>query len=447
MAMSLRSLLLAAALSGAACLATLLAASTASTASTESDAVDAATGSASRWSPGQLRAIDSLRLSRLPSRPIDPSNRWMQDRRAAELGHRLFFDRALSRNGEVACTTCHNPQRAFTDGRARSRGLGTTRRGAPSLIGAAYQAWQYWDGRRDSLWSQALTPIEHPDEMGMPRVDFVRRVLEQPELAGSYAVLFGGRPDLSDGRRFPAGASPLGNSTQRRAWQGMEPQDRTTIDRAFSNLGKALAAYEALLRPGPSRFDRYADAVVAGESSELLDAEELNGLELFIGSRAQCLRCHNGPLFSNGGFHGIGLPFDRRQGADWGRAAAITEVDADPFNCAGPYSDAQPASCHDLRFMRREGETLRAAFKVPTLRNVARTAPYMHSGLFESLEQVVAHYSRPPLAGPGHQELVALNLTEVEQRRLVAFLRTLDAPVDASERWLAPPAPPSATEP
>ena len=88
-------------------------------------------------------------------------------RRRPSLVADLFFDARLSASGKIACSTCHRPELYFTDGRARAQGLGATRRSAPSIVGAAYSPWQFWDGRKDSLWSQALEPIEHLDEQGV----------------------------------------------------------------------------------------------------------------------------------------------------------------------------------------------------------------------------------------------------------------------------------------
>lgn len=390
------------------------------------------------WSDEELRTLRSLWVGSLGSPPHDPSNKYAGDPRAASLGHRLFFDKRLSRNGRISCATCHDPQRHFTDGLPRSTGLGQTRRGAPTLIGVAHSPWFYWDGRRDSQWSQALAPLEAVVEMGGTRLEQVRLISSDRSYRESYEAIFGELPDLSDKRRFPKRASPVGDGEARKAWERMAEEDRTEVNRAFSNLGKAIAAYERKLVPGPSRFDRYVEHLLDGTPEESpLTAEEVAGLRLFMTHESQCLRCHNGPLLTNHGFHNIGVPQDDDD-ADYGRLPAIAEVLEHEFNCLGPYSDAQERQCLELNFIKKEGEELPGAFKVPTLRNVAETAPYLHSGQFESLRDLLEHYSEPK-PGIGHLELAPMHFSDEEMARLELFLGTLTSEVAADPTWLAPP--------
>jgi cytochrome c peroxidase len=362
------------------------------------------------WTAAERERLRSLSLLPVPpAPPPSPSNAWADDPRAAALGRELFFDVRLSVNGDVACATCHQPQHAFADTLPRSLGVGETRRNAPTVLGAAFQRWLYWDGRRDSLWAQALTPIEHPHEQGLARVAAVGVVAGDPALARLYEAVFDERLPavLDDSQRFPPDATPAGDEAARLAWQGMDAADRTAIDRAFARIGKAIAAYERTLLPAPSRFDHFVAAVLAGDeaaAAATLDARERAGLRLFIGERAQCTRCHNGPMLSNGGFHNIGLTRSDVPDPDLGRARAVAEVQHDPFNCLGPQSDAPATSCIELRFMKTRGAELLGAFRVPSLRNVARTAPYMHDGRFATLEAVLAHYMAAPAQGiVGHQ--------------------------------------------
>ena len=139
-----------------------------------------------------------------------------------------------------------------------------------------------------------------------------------------------------------------------------------------------------------------------------------------------CVTCHNGPLFSNGGFANTGVAARAGHDADPGRSAGVGKAVADPFNCTGPYSDASPDSCDELEFTVRESPELEGAFKVPTLRGVAQRAPYMHAGQLGTLEAVLDHYNRAPSAATGHTELKPLNLNPMERRQIIAFLRTLD---------------------
>ena len=371
------------------------------------------------WSDAELRTLRSLWIGSLGSPPPDPSNRHADDPEAAALGHRLFFETGLSRNGKISCATCHDPAKHFTDGRARSKALGRTRRGAPTLIGTAYSPWFYWDGRRDSQWSQALAPLEAPEEMGGSRLDQVRFVANDPSYRESYEAVFGTLPRLDD----PPG-----------------------VDRAFANLGKAIAAYERKLIPGPARFDRYVEQLTRGETEPLpLNGEEIAGLRLFLSSESQCLRCHNGPLFTNHGFHNVGSP-QAGGDRDFGRLPAIREVLEQEFNCLGEHSDARAEQCIELNFVKREGEELPGAFKVPTLRNVAETAPYFHAGQFGNLRSLLKHYSEPR-AGIGHLEIAPMNFTGKEIGQLESFLGTLTSAVEADPRWLSPPVASAAEQP
>jgi cytochrome c peroxidase len=153
-------------------------------------------------------------------------------------------------------------------------------------------------------------------------------------------------------------------------------------------------------------------------------------LRLFIGA-GNCLQCHHGPLLANHDFHATGTPLSNGVFADPGRSEGIPQVLEDPFNCLGPYSDAAPEDCGELRFMAPSGPEHVGAFKTPTLRNVADTAPYMHAGQLETLEDVMAHYNEAPTGPHDHTDLFALNLSDAELRQLVAFLRTLSGPVEA----------------
>lgn len=384
------------------------------------------------WSEADRVVLRSLSLlPEPPPLPPSPSNAWADDARAAAFGEALFFDQRLSAEGDVACATCHQPRHAFADTLARSLGRGETRRNAPTVLGAAHQRWLYWDGRRDSLWAQALTPIEHPQEQGLDRLAVVRLLARDSTYRARYAALFGeSLPPVDDAARFPAHATPLGDAAARQAWAAMAPADRNRIDAAFARVGKVLAAFERTLLPAPSRFDRFVAALLAGDAEtadDWLDGTEQRGLKLFIGERAQCTRCHNGPMLSNGGFHNIGLIAVDDAPRDAGRAEGVARVRADPFNCAGPWSDAGPGQCPELQFMRARGVELLGAFRVPTLRNVARTAPYMHDGRFATLAQVLAHYVAAPAQGIlGHQELEPLALSPGELDALAAFLRALN---------------------
>jgi cytochrome c peroxidase len=397
-----------------------------------------------RWSTDELARLGSLRIKSSLRVGPDPSNKVVTDSAAAEFGQRIFFDTRLSRTDDISCESCHHPGELFSDGQARSNTLGVTKRHAPSLVGASFSEWFYWDGSRDSQWAQALTPIERQNEMSFTRIEAARLIAEDKAYSATYSEIFGESPDLSDRSRFPGRASPVGSEQDRLAWEAMTPEDRDIVNRIFSNLGKALAAYERKLIPGPSRFDRYVEGVEKETGKEPLELsdKELTGLRLFISDRVQCMRCHNGPMFSNYDFHNTGVPQADFNDPDLGRVKGVEEALEDEFNCLGPYSDAVPEQCVELNFVKQTGEELMGAFKVPSLRNVAETAPYMHAGQYKTLGEVLSHYSRPPAQNIGHLELSTLNLTDDEIEALDAFLGTLTSEIAADPGWLSPLAAP-----
>jgi cytochrome c peroxidase len=375
----------------------------------------------SSWSAAESALIGSLSLSELPELPDDPSNRVADDPAAAALGKLLFFDTRLSTNGRVSCASCHLPERQFQDDLALARGVGETPRRTMPIAGTAYSPWLFWDGRKDSLWSQALGPLESAVEHGTDRTHVSLVVAAEYEEA--YESIFGPLPNLSD---LPAHAAPAGPADAVKAWGTLDERRQDAINRIFANVGKAIAAFERTIMPGPTRFDAYADALANGTSTEgLLSEQELLGLQLFIG-KASCINCHNGPLLTDNHFHNTGVPAVTELPPDLGRAAAVQQLAADPFNCLGPYSDAGPADCAELKYMTTEGEELLRAFKAPSLRGVAQRPPYMHAGQLESLTDVLDHYNRAPTAPAGHSELEPLSMTPTDLAALEAFLRTLD---------------------
>lgn len=390
-------------------------------------AADAAFVIEPRYGTEEAAQIRSLWLGKLGPPPADPSNRVADDPRAAALGRQLFFDPRLSADGKVACASCHRPEHGFSDPLPLSRGIGTTDRSSMTLIGAAWQNWFFWDGRKDSLWSQALAPLEAANEHGLDRVAAVRVVTQHHRQA--YEQIFGKLPDL---RRLPAHASPLGNPRERRAWNALPPPTRNDVTRAFANLGKSIAAWERTLSLTPSRFDRYAEALARADTAAMrasLSPDEVAGMRLFIGP-ARCIHCHNGPLFSNGEFHATGVRYSE-QPQDAGRAGSLQAVRKDEFNCLGAYSDAQPEACAALRFLPQHWPGKPGAFKVPTLRNVSRTAPYMRTGEMGSLRAVLDHYnagSRIAFASE-RTDIFPLNLSPRELNQIVAFLGALESPV------------------
>ncbi|HEU5012986.1 MAG TPA: cytochrome c peroxidase [Roseiflexaceae bacterium] len=386
----------------------------------------------SEWSQDEITTLRGLWIGSLPTLAPDPSNRVGDDPRAAAFGQKLFFDTRLSSNGQVACATCHLPSKEFQDGKPLGQGVGTTTRRTMPIAGTAYSPWLFWDGRKDSQWAQALGPLESPVEHGGSRTQYAHLIDQQ--YRAEYQAIFGPLPDLSDATRFPAQAGPVADRSAHAAWDGMAPADQDAVTRIYANMGKAIAAYERTIMPSPSRFDRYVEALLKSDMPAMraaLSPDEVAGLRLFVG-KAQCINCHNGPLFTNNDFHNTGVPAAPGLSEDTGRAQGVRQVLADEFNCLSQYSDAAPEDCGELRFAKSDDHALERQFKPPSLRNVAERAPYMHAGQFASLREVLEHYNRAPAAPTGHSELKPLNLSEQELGQLEAFLRSLSAEAQAA---------------
>jgi cytochrome c peroxidase len=182
--------------------------------------------------------------------------------------------------------------------------------------------------------------------------------------------------------------------------------------------------------PTSSRFDHYVAAVSAADvvrQRELFDDDEIRGLRLFIGP-ANCMQCHNGPLFTNHEFHNTGVISFPGEVPDTGRIKGVQEVLAQEFNCRSRFSDAAESDCRELDFART-GIELIGAVKTPSLRNLENTAPYMHKGQLATLADVLRHYNEAPDAMIGHNEAEPLNLSQRELQELEAFLKTLASPV------------------
>jgi len=418
--------------------------------------VQAANDDLWRFTDTDKEFLGKFSISNLPDLPAAPDNRVADSLAAAKLGHQLFFDARFSSNGSVSCASCHQPEKYFSDGLPVSLGLGKTRRNSPSIAGAIYGAWFYWDGRKDSLWSQALTPFEHQNEQNFTRLEVALTVLTH--YADSWVEVFGASPDPADLRSrlagLPVPASPLGNEQARKNWSTIPAEVQQIINRVFSNTGKALMAYERKLTLSASRFDRFIDALVhqnadATELKTHLSEDEVSGMRLFMGT-GNCSSCHNGPLFSNQEFHNIGAPEANQNDVDLGRYDAIDQLLTDEFTCLSEWSDAEPESCEEMNYLKRTGPELVGAFKTPSLRNIAETAPYMQQGQFQTLEDVVEHYNKPTPPfydrkqhpNRPHFDILPLNLNELQRAQLTAFLGTLTSELkDLDQRWWSAPTP------
>lgn len=388
-----------------------------------------------RWSAQEVATIASMRLKEAGDRPVDASNAYEQRVEAAVFGRALFNDTRLSRNGQVACASCHSAGGQFEDGRRFGKGIGTGKRRTMTVMGAAHSPFLFWDGRKDSAWSQALGPLEDPVEHGGNRVRLVKLVLAH--YSSPYQAVFGAAPELGP---LPDDASPNGTEAERAAWASLAPAARDAVNRVFANMGKAIAAYERQVSFGESRFDQYAQATVSrdGRGQEALTSQEVRGLRVFL-AKGQCVTCHNGPLLTDHAFHNTGVPPLDPGNPDRGRADGLKKLLQDEFNCLGRYSDAKPGQCGELQFLSTNDASQLGAFRTPSLRNVAARAPYMHAGQFASLDLVLLHYATSPKAVLGHSELTqpgerhaerqAIRLSADDIKDLAAFLGTLTGPV------------------
>lgn len=348
------------------------------------------------WTDEGVAILRSLWLESLLDLPPDPTNTVADDPAAAEFGRALFFDTRFSLNGKISCATCHQPERHFTDGLPKGVAIGISKRNTPSIVGTAYSPWLYWDGRRDSQWSQALSPIEDPNEHASNRLSVIAIVVEDKKYWRMYKSLFG---------------------------------EAAGVDTMYSNIGKAIAAFERTIMPTTSRFDQYVAAVIDGDKEQqaiLFTEDEIRGLRLFIGE-ANCTQCHNGPLLTNNEFHNTGLVNFEGEVPDKGRVVGVREVLQHPFSCPGKHNDDARKECSELAFART-GPELIGAFRTPSLRNLENTSPYGHKGQVATLADMLAHYNAAPDAMIGHNEAKPLGLSTRELAQLEAFLLTLAAP-------------------
>ena len=349
----------------------------------------AAEEEASPFSESEIRAILAHGPWPLPARN-DPSNRVSGKRDAIVFGELLFFEPRLSATGSFSCSTCHVPERNWTDNQTRGAAAAEVERNTPTLMNIRLGRWYGWDGASDSLWSQSIRPILDARELGAsPRhvADLVRR---DEQLACRYRKTFGSAPSASD-------------------------DERVLVD-----VAKALAAFEETLDSPMTPFDQFRNALERGERIRPWRYSEAaqRGLKIFIG-KGGCDRCHSGPNFSDGEFHANGFAALGKR-PDPGRMEGVKRLRETRFNLLGPYNDDPARSTADgtRGVLKQAGAP--DAFKVPTLRHMLLTPPYGHHGEIERLADVVRHYSET-----GGPEVKPLRLTPAEQTDLVVFLESL----------------------
>ena len=308
-----------------------------------------------------------------------------------ELGRQLYFDPRLSRDGTVSCASCHHPDKGYAFDTQFGVGVKGQEggRNSPVSYNRILSGPQFWDGRADSLEAQAVGPIANPIEMGFTHDECVERL----ETIEGYRIQFE--------KIFPDSGVTIDNvgkaiaSFERVVVTGPSPADYyepvLLVESQFPELVKDLEAFE---EEDPDSFDFYMEAVENSEKNPMSEAA-IRGRKLFFDKRSNCSTCHTGANFSDEQYHNLGVGMDTEK-PDLGR------------------------------FDQTKENKDRGAFKTPTIRNVALTAPYMHDGSQKTLEEVVEWYAKGGHANDHLSDKVKkLDLTDQEKSDLVAYMKAL----------------------
>lgn len=338
-----------------------------------------------------------------PAMKRDPSNRVSGAPAAIAFGRTLFFDARLSGSGAVSCATCHKPDAGWTDGVARSEASGQKLdRNTQSVLDVRFNRWFGWDGQADNLWAQSIRPIVAPREMGANAGHVAELMRSDEAYRRQYATVFGNEP----GRDAP--------------------------ETLLVNVGKALAAFQETLISPRTPFDAFRDALSRQDwqAAARYPKAARRGAKMFVG-RGKCNVCHFGARFTSGEFHDAGVPYFIAPGVvDPGRHKGIAGVKSSPWNLAGKYNDdPRKVGAWATRQVRQLHRNF-GEFKIPSLRGLVATAPYMHDGSLPTLERVVRHYSEinlERLHADGERILVPLKLSKREIDDMVAFLASLSS--------------------
>ncbi|MEH6455363.1 MAG: cytochrome c peroxidase [Cocleimonas sp.] len=377
---------------------------------------------AQNWTEAEIRKIQTFSLNSLPS-PEDPSNKYLNDQGAINLGNTLFNDKRLSSNGNVSCSSCHIEKYAFTDNKKLAIGLREGFRNTSTLLNAAQHHWFFADGAKDSLWAQALSSIENPAEQNFTRMEMMRLISTDKNYRKQYQQIFFQKlPDQLQLNSLPSKAGPNAKLNDLIAWKKLNKVQRHQINRVFTNVGKSIAAFVSTIKPKSTRFDSFADELSSDVKNTHLSEPEQRGLRLFISQKSGCANCHSGPLLSNKTFHNIGTGIP---GKDNGRSEVVESLVRDEFNCLSSYSDAKSKQCLELNYINRDKHQLTGAYKTSTLRSISKTGPYMHDGRFDNLSEVIKHYISESKKTPRNTDVSPLNLSEKDQVDLISFLLTL----------------------
>ncbi|MDY6992091.1 MAG: cytochrome c peroxidase [Pseudomonadota bacterium] len=333
-------------------------------------------------------------ITGLPPVPVPEDN--PQTLEKIKLGKTLFEDKRFSADGTVSCENCHQTDKVFTDGLPIAKGIKeqTGTRNSPTVVNAAYYETQFWDGRQPSLEEQAkepfLNPVEHGLSSHQPIIETIQKDASYPE---QFKKVF-----------------------------GIEVKD-ITID----HVVKAIASFERTLSAGDSPFDRY----LYGDDETALSEAAIRGLEIYR-NKGRCQSCHTigqtHALFTDNLFHNLGVGFQKIQSEVMDLAKTFRQAKQEDTNLDQAILTEQKTS--ELgRFVVTLDPSDIGAFKTPTLRNIALTAPYMHDGSIQTLEEVIALYDRGGEENPFLDSGIRpLNLTEQEKADLLAFMNSLTSP-------------------
>jgi cytochrome c peroxidase len=350
--------------------------------------------------------------------PPSPTNQVADDPQAVALGRLLFFDERMSSDQTISCASCHDPDAGWSDSRPLSLGVADRegRRHSMPIPAAALQSFLLWDGRADSLWSQAIKAIESHPEMDFSRTEVAHFIAG--EYAADYEAIFGPMPSLQG---LPTRALP-----DMPEWEQLDTEQRDLADEILANVGNVIEAYERQLLCDDTRFDRW----VRGEVS--FTAAEQAGAAIFV--QGGCVGCHSGPAFSDGLFHNIGIGSGLPE-PDRGRSEGLELLAGDPFNGAGRLSADSTFGEAKLAATEQE-QALLGAFRTPTLRGVGQRRFFGHRGHVERLGSFISNvYDGPRLQSSAVGELDPLvrGLDVEGDGDLIAFLRTLDCPAPGPE--------------
>lgn len=352
-----------------------------------------------------LRALHSL-----PSKPPpDPTNKYADSVEAAALGKLFFHEPKFSACETISCASCHDGEGlAYPERVAEGCDGRQTMRNAPSLLNVGYGNLYMWDGKADRLWSQAMLPLLDENEMRSTPAKVMDVIASDPGFAGQYQEVFG------------------------------KPVVESSPDEILVNFGKAVAAYERTLKRTEGEFDRKVRRfIAAAQAGEAESDPDYLGFKTFIRT-GDCVSCHKGPALTDDRFHNVGV-MDDSPGAG-GAAVSIPMLWSSRFNARGDFSDAPNGdAANRLQNLRLQLEAnpdeFEGAFKTPTLRNVALTAPYMHTGQLATLEDVIDFYDRGGDAegtfnGVRASTVKPLELTAEEKDALLELLTSMtgDAP-------------------